>query len=87
MLSAEQSIAAYLTDLLARAERGESRDIHALMNEDMERELYTRAIHLAHGNQAKAARWLGVTRTTMRQKLTHFGLHQGENATGETQND
>jgi hypothetical protein len=23
---------------------------------------------------AKAARWLGVTRTTMREKLTHFGL-------------
>ena len=42
---------------------------------DMERELYTRAIILAHGNQAKAARWLGVTRTTMREKLVHFGLH------------
>jgi DNA-binding protein Fis len=26
-------------------------------------------------HQAKAARWLGVTRTTMREKLTHFGLH------------
>jgi DNA-binding NtrC family response regulator len=30
---------------------------------------------LAQGNQAKAARWLGVTRTTMREKLIHFGLH------------
>ena len=41
----------------------------------MERELYARAIEVAHGNQAKAARWLGVTRTTMREKLTRFGLH------------
>ena len=32
-------------------------------------------IQLAQGNQAKAARWLGVTRTTMREKLIHFGLH------------
>jgi DNA-binding protein Fis len=29
---------------------------------------------MAKGNQAKAARWLGVTRTTMREKLVHFGL-------------
>ena len=41
---------------------------------DMERELFTRAIQLAKGNQAKAARWLGVTRTTMREKLVNFGL-------------
>ena len=44
------------------------------MFEDMERELFTRAIQLAQGNQAKAARWLGVTRTTMREKLVRFGL-------------
>jgi DNA-binding protein Fis len=42
---------------------------------EMERELYARAIDMARGNQAKAARWLGVTRTTMREKLTRFGLH------------
>jgi DNA-binding NtrC family response regulator len=29
------------------------------------------------GNQAKAARWLGVTRLKMREKLTEFGLHPG----------
>ena len=46
------------------------------MFEDMERELFTRAIQLAQGNQAKAARWLGVTRTTMREKPIHFGLHR-----------
>lgn len=32
------------------------------------------AIELAQGNQAKAARWLNVSRQTMRDKLTHFGL-------------
>jgi DNA-binding protein Fis len=48
--------------------------LHARMLEEMERELYTRAIQLAEGNQAKAARWLGVTRTTMREKLIRFGL-------------
>ncbi len=82
-LSADQTIADYLNDLLARAGRGEAKDIHAIMHEDMERELYARAIQLAHGNQAKAARWLGVTRTTMREKLIHFGLHPADDKHGE----
>lgn len=69
-----QTIAGYFTELLTSAQRGEMSGLHARMIEDMERELYTRAIQLAEGNQAKAARWLGVTRTTMREKLTRFGL-------------
>jgi DNA-binding protein Fis len=72
-VAADQPIAAYFTDLLARAQSGEMEGIRARMIEDMERELFTRAIQLAQGNQAKAARWLGVTRTTMREKLNHFG--------------
>jgi DNA-binding NtrC family response regulator len=71
---ADQTIAGYFAELLARAERGEMEGVHARMFEDMERELFTRAIELAQGNQAKAARWLGVTRTTMREKLVRFGL-------------
>lgn len=70
----DQSIAGYLNELLDRAQRGEVEGIHARMYADMECELFTRAIQLAKGNQAKAARWLGVTRTTMREKLIHFGL-------------
>ena len=35
------------------------------------------AIELAHGNQAKAARWLGVSRITMKAKLVQFGFHPG----------
>jgi DNA-binding NtrC family response regulator len=80
VLVSDQTIAGYLTALLARAERGEgpsgrAQGAHARMIEEMERELFARAIQLAQGNQAKAARWLGVTRTTMREKLIHFGLH------------
>jgi DNA-binding protein Fis len=45
------------------------------MMADLEPELFTQAIRLAQGNQAKAARWLGVTRLKMREKLTQLGLH------------
>ena len=42
-----------------------------------ERELFSQAIQLAQGNQAKAARWLGISRLTMREKLNRLGLHPG----------
>jgi nitrogen regulation protein NR(I) len=83
VVGADQSIAGYLTELLAQAQRGEAEGVRTRMFEEMERELFTRAIQLAQGNQARAARWLGVTRTTMREKLIHFGLHRaGENPEG-----
>ena len=43
-----------------------------------ERELFARAIQQAQGNQAKAARWLGISRITMKAKLVQFGLHPGQ---------
>ncbi|MCI0537734.1 MAG: sigma-54 dependent transcriptional regulator [Verrucomicrobiales bacterium] len=80
LLVSDQTVAGYFSELLAKAQRGEGPSgrapgVHAQMIQEMERELFTRAIQLAQGNQAKAARWLGVTRTTMREKLIHFGLH------------
>ncbi|MBI2925980.1 MAG: sigma-54-dependent Fis family transcriptional regulator [Verrucomicrobia bacterium] len=69
-----QTIAAYIADLLNSAQRCETSDVRTKVIEDMERELFAQAIQLAGGNQAKAARWLGVTRLTMREKLQHFGL-------------
>jgi two-component system, NtrC family, response regulator len=83
LLVSDQTVAGYFSELLAKAQRGEADAVHAKMIEEMERELFARAIQLAQGNQAKAARWLGVTRTTMREKLIHFGLHP----TGEKQGE
>jgi nitrogen regulation protein NR(I) len=73
--AADQAHAAYITDLLARVQRGEEQDAYAKMIADLEPELFEQAIRLAQGNQAKAARWLGVTRLKMREKLAQLGLH------------
>jgi len=73
----QQTHAAYVTELLARAQSGDIQDAYARMIRDMEPELFRQAIELANGNQAKAARWLGVTRLKMREKLIEFGLHPG----------
>ncbi|MCW5553640.1 MAG: sigma-54-dependent Fis family transcriptional regulator [Verrucomicrobiae bacterium] len=72
-----QTHAAYITELLARVRSGEAQDAYAQMIAHLEPELYQQAIQLAQGNQARAARWLGVTRLKMREKLTEFGLHPG----------
>jgi nitrogen regulation protein NR(I) len=68
----------YVDELLAAARRGEIGDAHARALEAAERELFSRAIQQAQGNQTKAARWLGVSRITMKAKLDEFDLHPGK---------
>jgi nitrogen regulation protein NR(I) len=79
---ATASFPEYVDSLLTSARRGESDDVYARVMETAEREVITRAIHLAQGNQAKAARWLGITRVTMKAKLVQFGLHPGPDEPG-----
>jgi nitrogen regulation protein NR(I) len=68
----------YVEDVLTAARQGEVADAHARVLEAVERQLFARAIKQANGNQAKAARWLGVSRVTMKAKLVQFGLHPGQ---------
>jgi DNA-binding NtrC family response regulator len=75
--AASRSLGEYVNELLAAAQRGELADVHGRVLESAERELFRRAIDLAHGNQAKAARWLGISRITMKAKLVQFGFHPG----------
>jgi DNA-binding NtrC family response regulator len=63
-----------LTDLVKRAMTGEVKDLRTRAVEQLERSLLERVMHFAQGNQAKMARWLGVTRTTVHKSLLKFGL-------------
>jgi DNA-binding NtrC family response regulator len=83
-VSAEKSLHACADELLAAAQRGEISDAYGQLHEAAERVLIGRAIEKAQGNQAQAARWLGISRLTLREKLIHFGLHPGrEGGSGE----
>ena len=73
----EPSLRGVAAELVNQAERGEVADIHARLLALAERELITQAYERAGGNQAKAARWLGLSRLTVRQKLTELGLRPG----------
>jgi DNA-binding protein Fis len=70
----DQTLAEYVRDLLARARNGELDHVLDTVSEMVDRELYAQAIHRAGGDQSKAARWLGVSRPTMLDKLTKLGL-------------
>ena len=74
----EQSLGRLVDELLQSAQRGELDDAHARLLQAAEKELFSRAIELANGNQARAARWIGVSRLTMREKLVQFGIHPGQ---------
>ena len=63
-----------MDEWLQEARGGQPIDVHAKVMEAVERRLFKRAIELAQGNQTKAARWLNVSRQTLRDKLQIFGL-------------
>jgi hypothetical protein len=49
----QQTHAAFISELLGRAQRGEIDNAYARMIADLEPELFKQAIQLAQGNQAK----------------------------------
>jgi nitrogen regulation protein NR(I) len=65
----------FVEQMLAESRGQEEGDVYQRVIQAVERELFGRAIQHARGNQAKASRWLGVNRITMRAKLVQFGLH------------
>jgi DNA-binding NtrC family response regulator len=84
VVAASQPHSAYVADLLARVQRGEEQDAYHKMIADLEPELFAQAIQLAKGNQAKAARWLGVTRLKVREKLVELGLRPSQGSDDES---
>jgi len=78
----DQTITGYVSQLLSKAQQGSVQNVRREMLEEMDRLLFAQAMQQAGGNKAKAARSLGVSRTTMRSKVFHFGLvpHEPKNA-------
>ena len=71
---ADRPLGAYVSELLDSAERGEREDVAAALTEWAQREIYRQAIELAEGDKTKAAKWLGVSVPTIREKLTRYNL-------------
>lgn len=71
----EQTFSEVVRQVLNRAVEGEIPGAYAEMQRVMEHELLGTAIELSEGNKAKAARWLGLSRLTLREKLQQHGLN------------
>jgi DNA-binding NtrC family response regulator len=76
-------LTAFISRQLDAAEREEAGAVAAIVSEWAEREIYAQAIDLAHGDQTRAADWLGVSRPTMRERLTRFRLHPAKEEEGK----
>jgi DNA-binding NtrC family response regulator len=63
-----------LTDLVERARTGDLKNLRACAHEQLERSLLERLFPSSKGNQTKLAKWLGVTRKTLRQILGKYGF-------------
>lgn len=63
-------------ETLSLAEKGEIPDAYDHLVRQLELELLTQVMERASGNQARAARWLGISRVTLREKLRIHGLKE-----------
>jgi len=66
---AQRAAKRYLSDV-----RGTPIELHALFVAEVERALFTEAMHHCHGNISRAAMLVGVSRHTLRKKLLEFEI-------------
>jgi nitrogen regulation protein NR(I) len=71
-----QSLSALVKESLTSAANGKSTEVYAELVGTLERELFTEAMRLSGGNQVRAARWLGISRLTLRQRLRRLDLKE-----------
>jgi nitrogen regulation protein NR(I) len=70
----DSSLSDYIRGQLLAAKDRKTPGALETIVEDLERELYRQAVELAHGNQTKIAKWIGVSRLTVREKLNKYEL-------------
>ncbi|MGJ8697281.1 MAG: sigma-54-dependent transcriptional regulator [Verrucomicrobiaceae bacterium] len=74
-VSEKGSFADHVRSRLGAASQGELPDgAFAALSADLEEELYRQAVEMSHGNQSNIAKWLGVSRMTVRDKLDKYDL-------------
>jgi DNA-binding NtrC family response regulator len=70
----QSSISHFVAELLDRVVKGQGSNVIEPLFERVEKELYTQAFKAAQGNQVRAARWVGVSRPTIREKFVKYAL-------------
>lgn len=68
----EMAIEAYFSDL----EGHPPAELFNMVMREVERPLLATVMKQVHGNQTRAAKMLGINRSTLRKKLAHYGLNR-----------
>ncbi len=71
------SLEASIRQALGEAVSGRKVGVYSELVENFEKAVLSQAIKLSRGNQSRAARWLGISRLTLREKLNQYGLRPG----------
>lgn len=71
----EKSLQSIVSDHILAASRGEKENILSDLTKILEKEVFAQSMQAAGGNQAKAARWLGVSLPKIRERLIQYDLH------------
>jgi Fis family transcriptional regulator, factor for inversion stimulation protein len=66
----QTALACYFSDLDGHAPG----DLYAMVISEVERPLFEAVMNHVRGNQSKAAKILGINRSTLRKKLEHYKL-------------
>lgn len=69
-LSINQALNQYFVNL----EDAEANNLYILLITQVERHMLTAVMQHANNNQSKAARWLGISRNTLRKLLEKYSL-------------
>ncbi|MCC6824027.1 MAG: sigma-54-dependent Fis family transcriptional regulator, partial [Verrucomicrobia subdivision 3 bacterium] len=72
-----QTLQELVAEILRRAQAGLVHDAHSQVVREAERELLAQTMLRAAGNLSLAARWLGISRVTLRARLRQLGLREG----------
>jgi DNA-binding NtrC family response regulator len=78
------SLASMVSEVLGQAQRGELENAYAVLLRQLEVEVLVQAMARAEGNQARASRWLGIARITLREKLRLHGLREALDSSTST---
>ena len=68
----QEALATYLHNM----DGHDVHDLHRLVIEEVERPLFETVVRHAQGNLTLAAQMLGLTRSTLRKRLTHFRIER-----------
>ena len=72
--SLSETVVRTLQDYLNTLGEHEAMNIYRLVLDEVERPLLEIMMGYAHGNQSKAAQYMGINRATLRTKLNRYGF-------------